>query len=268
MALLRMLGFVATICAIFMLALMALEDTFIYFPARGGRVTAEGSDVWLRAADGVKLHAFHVEQEGATRTLLYLHGNAGNLAGRSVVLEFYAALGFDVLGLDYRGYGQSEGKPSEAGLNADALAAYDWLAARMATRDVIVLGESLGGGPACELALRQPVGGLVLLSTFTSIADMAARTFPMLPVRYLVRTRFDNLEKLKRIEAPKLIVHSRRDEIIPFAMGEQLARAAKPPVQRLWLERATHNDTYFVDGTRFGAALVAFADGLPSGAER
>lgn len=271
-ALLRRLpGFVVVFCATMTVALMALEDTLLYFPERGGRVTAPGRDVSLRAADGVRLHAFHVgseRPEPGRRTVLYLHGNAGNLAGRSEVLEYYAALGVDVLGLDYRGYGQSEGTPSEAGLYADALAAYDWLAARGPASQIVVLGESLGGGPACELASRRPVGGLVLLSTFTNVPDMAARTFPFLPVRYLVRTRFDNLAKLARIEAPKLIVHSRRDEVIPFAMGEQLARAARPPVQHLWLERSGHNDTYFVEGARFGAALRGFVEGLPAGPER
>lgn len=259
----RTLGFAAVICATMTAVLMALEDTFIYFPERGGRVTAHGRDVWLHASDGVKLHAFHVETKGATRTLLYLHGNAGNLAGRSEVLEYYAALGVNVLGLDYRGYGQSEGTPSESGLYADALAAFDWLVERVPARDVIVLGESLGGGPACELALQRRVGGLLLLSTFTNVPDMAARTFPFLPVRFVVRARFDNLAKLARIDAPKLIVHSRRDEVIPFSMGERLARAAKPPVQHLWLDRAGHNDTYFVDGERFGAALKAFVQDMP-----
>jgi fermentation-respiration switch protein FrsA (DUF1100 family) len=259
----RVLGFVAAICATMTLALMALEDGFLYFPQRGGLVTTPGRDVWLRAHDGVKLHAFHVEQPAARRTLLYLHGNAGNLAGRSEVLEYYAGLGLDVLGLDYRGYGRSEGSPSEAGLYADALAGYDWLAARGSPREVVVLGESLGGGPACELALQRPVAGLVLLSTFTNIPDMAARTFPFLPVRFVVRTRFDNLDKVARIAAPKLVVHSRRDEVIPFAMGERLARQAKGPVQSLWLDRATHNDTYFVEGERFGAALRAFVEREP-----
>lgn len=246
------------------LLLMAFEDSLIYFPTGGGRVTAPGQDVWLQAADGVKLHAFHGDPGGAERTLLYLHGNAGNLAGRSTIIEFFLRQGVRVLALDYRGYGQSEGKPSEAGLYADALAAYRWLAAREPAQRIVVFGESLGGGPGCELAATRPVGGVVLLSTFTSVPDMAALTFPWLPVRLLARTRFDNLSKISRIEAPKLIIHSRRDEVVPFAMAERLARAARPPVQQLWLEQSLHNDAYFVDGQRLGAALRSFVASLPA----
>ena len=257
---LRGLGFLAAIYAILIAALMALEDRFLYFPQRGGRITAPGRELWLRAADGVKLHAFHAAQQGEGATLLYLRGYAGNLAGRSQVLEYYAELGLDLLALDYRGYGHSEGTPSEAGLYADALAAFDWLAAQSPPRKIVVLGESLGGGPACELALQRPVAGLVLLSSFTSVPDMAALSFPLLPVRFVVRTRFDNLAKVPRIAAPKLIVHSRRDEIIPFAHGERLMRAAKPPAQHLWLERSGHNDTYFVEGASFGRALKTFVE--------
>jgi fermentation-respiration switch protein FrsA (DUF1100 family) len=261
--LLRTFATAALLCAIMTALLMALEDSLIYFPTRGGRVTAPGEDVWLRAADGVKLHAFNSDPGGAERTLLYLHGNAGNLAGRSEVIEFFLQLGVRVLALDYRGYGQSEGKPSEAGLYADALAAYGWLAAREPAQRIVVFGESLGGGPACELAVTQTVGGVVLHSTFTSVPDMAARTFPFLPVRFLARTRFDNLAKIARIAAPKLIVHGRRDEVIPFAMGERLLRAARPPVQHVWLEQSLHNDAYWVEARRLGAALRAFLASLP-----
>jgi uncharacterized protein len=260
---LRLLAIAALPFVILAALLMALEDALIYYPTRGGRVTADGQDVWLHAADGVKLHAFDSDPGGSEFALLYLHGNAGNIASRSEVIEYLARLGLRVLALDYRGYGHSEGTPSEAGLYADALAAHGWLAARVPARQIVVLGESLGGGPACELALRQPVGGLVLHSTFTSIPDMAARTFPWLPVRLLARTRFDNLSKIGRIEAPKLIVHSRRDEVIPFSMGERLLSAARPPVQHLWLDQSLHNDTYIVDARRFGDGLRTFLATLP-----
>ena len=263
-ALLRTLATLAVLCAILAFVLMALENSLIYFPTRGGRVTASGRDVWLHAHDGVKLHAFDAGPKDAGRTLLYLHGNAGNLAGRSQIIEFLTRLPARVLALDYRGYGQSEGKPSEAGLYADAQAAYAFLIAREPAQRIVVLGESLGGGPACELAATREVGGLVLLSAFTSIPDMAALTFPFLPVRYLARTRFDNLAKIGRIAAPKLIVHSRRDEVIPFAMGERLLRAARPPAEHLWLEQSLHNDAYFVEARRLGAALRAFLSSLPA----
>jgi fermentation-respiration switch protein FrsA (DUF1100 family) len=241
-------------------AVMGLEDTFIYFPSRGGTVKAHGHDVYLQAADGVKLHAFFIEQAASDLTLLYLQGNAGNLAGRSPVLEYFASLGVSVLALDYRGYGQSQGSPSEAGLYADVLAAYAWLRERSAASTIVVLGESLGGGPACELAATRPIGGLVLLSTFTSVPDMAARTFPFLPARLLVRTRYDNLAKITKVGVPKLVVHSERDEVIPFEMGKRLFAAANEPKQALFLERSGHNDTYFVDGVRLRQTLLAFLE--------
>jgi fermentation-respiration switch protein FrsA (DUF1100 family) len=256
--LLRALSAAALACVMLAVVLSALENSLIYFPTRGGRVTATGQDVWLRADDGVKLHAFYSDPPGAEVTLLYLHGNAGNVADRSFIVEFFSELPARVLALDYRGYGLSEGEPSETGLYADARAAYAWLAARTPAERLVVLGESLGGGPACELAATQPVGGLVLLSAFTSIPDMAKVAFPWLPLRYLARTRFDNLAKIARIAAPKLIVHGRRDEVVPFAMGERLLRAARPPVQHVWLERGLHNDTYIVEARPLAAALRGF----------
>lgn len=241
---------------------MALEHALIFFPTRGGRMQGPGTDVELRASDGVRLHARYIARTGATQTLIYFHGNAGNLAGRSDLLAILADLGAHVLALEYRGYGQSEGNPSEAGLYLDARAAYDWAIARVPAGSLVVLGESLGGGPACELAMTQPVGGLILLSTFTSIPDMAALSFPLLPVRWLVRTRFDNLAKVSRIRSPKLIIHSRRDEVVPHEMGGRLFAAAAEPKRALWLERAGHNDSFYTEGERTARAIQQFLRSL------
>jgi fermentation-respiration switch protein FrsA (DUF1100 family) len=235
--------------------LMAFEDRLIFFPTRGGRVSGPGVDLELRAKDGVSLHARYIEQPGATQTLLYLHGNAGNLANRSDVLVQLTATGAHVLALDYRGYGQSDGSPSEAGVYLDARAAYDWAVARAPGSSLWLLGESLGGGVACELAAAREVGGLILLSAFTSIADMAALSFPWLPVRLLVRTRFDNLEKLARVRAPVLVIHGRRDELVPFEMGERLFERARQPKRALWLEHAGHNDVFYSEGERVAEAI-------------
>lgn len=241
---------------------MAFEDRLIFFPTRGGRVTGPGVDLELRAADGVRLHARFIERPGAQRTLLYLHGNAGNLASRSDLLEVFAQFGEHVLALEYRGYGLSAGEPSERGLYLDTRAAYDWATVRTPPDRLVLLGESLGGGPACELASTRPVGGLILLSSFTSIADMGALSFPWLPVRFMVRTRFDNLAKIPHIEAPKLIVHSRADEVVPFEMGQRLFASAREPKQALWLERARHNDPFYTEAERVTGAISAFLRGL------
>jgi uncharacterized protein len=238
--------------------LMLLEERLIFFPQRGGVGASPGGDVWLRAADGVSIHGWHITQPEATQTLLYLHGNAGNLESRRGIFARLAALKLDILAIDYRGYGKSDGEPSEAGLYADALAAHAWLLERTQDDRIFVYGESIGGGPACELAATRPVGGLILQSTFTNIADMAALSFPGLPVRWLVRTKFDNLAKLPRVTAPKLLIHSRGDEMIPFSMAERLFAAAAAPKQQLWLERSRHNDLFALDGAAVLESLRAF----------
>ena len=263
LALLLCVGYVAV-----SLVVMSLEDRFIFFPMRGGQVTGPGQDVLLQADDGVKLQARYLAQPEATQTLLYLHGNAGNLANRSELLVLLAHLGVNVLALDYRGYGQSEGTPSEAGVYRDASAAYRWLRERTAPSNIVVLGESLGGGPACELALHQPVGALILQSTFTRIADMAALVFPWLPTRLILRTRFDNLAKVRRIAVPKLFIHSARDEVIPYAMGQRLFAEAAAPKTSLWLTRSGHNDAFFVETERMMSGVSAFLRGLASAPSR
>lgn len=246
-----------------LLVLTALQDRLIFFPERGGKVSGPGIDLELRARDGARLHARYIERAGAPYTLLYLHGNAGNLAGRSGLLQQLSEFGVSVLALEYRGYGQSEGsEPSEVGLYSDAQAAYEWAVAKTPASNLVLWGESLGGGPACELASTQPVGGVVLQSTFTSIADMAALSFPWLPVRMLVRTRFDNLSKIQRIQVPKLFLHSRHDEVVPFDMGQRLFAAAPEPKDALWLERSGHNDMLYSDGEEVAARVATFLQTL------
>lgn len=245
--------------------LMALEDRLIFFPTKGGRVRGPGVDLELRAADGVRLHARYIELPGAARTLLYLHGNAGNLPDRSELLEQLTRTGAHVLALEYRGYGQSDGTPSEAGVYLDAQAAYDWAVTQAPAGSLWVLGESLGGGPACELASTREVGGLILLTAFTNIPDMAALSFPWLPVRLVVRTRFDNLAKVSRVRAPVLVIHGRHDELVPFVMGERLFERAAEPKRSLWLERAGHNDVFYTEGELVINAIRQFMT-VPLGA--
>lgn len=253
-------------CAAYLVLLVLLmwfEERLIFFPSRGGRVRGPGQDVTLRTDDGVALHARYIEHASARQTLLYLHGNAGNLAERSDVLIELAGLGANLLAIDYRGYGSSQGTPNEAGVYRDAAAAYRFLLERTQPSQLIVLGESLGGGPACELAASAPIGGLILQSTFTSIPDMAKVAYPWLPTFMMVRTRFDNLERIARIRVPKLIVHSRADDVIPFAMGERLFAAAPDPKQALWLTHAHHNDAFAVERERLLGGMRAFLRGLP-----
>ena len=239
-------------------------DRLVYFPSRahdGGTPALLGldyEDVALRAADGVRLHAWFVRVAGARRTLLFLHGNAGNISHRLDKLAVLADLGVDVLLLDYRGYGLSDGTPDEPGTYRDADAAYAWLLGRrVPPADLIVYGESLGGPIAVDLAARHAVGGVVLESAPSSIIGVARHHYPFLPVRLFLSVRYDALARIGRVHAPLLILHSVDDEIVPFAMAEEIYAAASAP-KRLVRLRGAHNDCFVVSADVYQGALRDF----------
>jgi fermentation-respiration switch protein FrsA (DUF1100 family) len=239
-------------------------DRLVYFPSRahdGGTPAVLGltyEDVGLRTADGVRLHAWFVRAPEAQRTLLFLHGNGGNISHRLDKLAILADLGADVMLLDYRGYGMSEGAPDEAGTYRDAEAAYEWLLGRGVSADnLVVYGESLGGPVATDLASRRTVGGLILESAPSSILGVAQHHYPWLPVALLMSIRYDALARLPKAKAPLLILHSPEDEIVPFAMAEALLAAANPPKGLVRL-RGGHNDNFLVAAETYRAALQDF----------
>jgi len=239
-------------------------DRLVYFPSRthdGGTPAALGlahEDVYLRASDGVRLHAWFVPAAAPRHTVLFLHGNAGNISHRLDKLSVLNELGADLLLLDYRGYGRSEGSPDETGTYRDAEAAYQWLRARgLPAERLVAYGESLGGPIAVDLAARQPLGGLVLESAPTSIAAVARYHYPWLPVELLLSVRYDALAKIGGVHAPLLILHSPDDEIVPFAMAEELYAAANPP-KRLVRLRGGHNDNFMVAAETYRATLNDF----------
>lgn len=227
------------------LLLVLCEQVFLRWHDREGVVRGSGTDVWLRTEDGVRIYARYYERDPKLPVLLYLHGGAGNLASRSDRLELFANLGANLMAVEYRGYGQSEGTSSEAGLVKDASAAYAWLRERTEPNKIVPFGESLGGGPATWLALGRQVGGLILLSTSTSVPELASHYMPWLPTRLLVRTRFENLKRLKHVMVPTLFIHSRTDEVVPFSMAESLWKAAHGQKQHLWLDGVGHNETFY-----------------------
>jgi fermentation-respiration switch protein FrsA (DUF1100 family) len=242
--------FLCLLVAAALLALRWLEPRMVFLPTRGPVGDGPGERVELVTADGVRIVAWWIPRAGSDGALLYLHGNAGNLHGREVVLrELASATGMSVLALDYRGYGESEGRPDEAGLYADARAGWDWLASRVAPERVVIWGESLGGAAATAVARDVQRNGvpraLVLQSAFTRIPDMARRVFPIPGIGRLCRLRMDNLERVREIRCWKLFVHSRIDEVVPFAMGEQLFEAACEPKRSLWLDAVGHNDAWY-----------------------
>ncbi len=174
---------------------------------------------------------------------MYLHGNAGNIAGRAPKVRRFLDRGYGVLLVGYRGYGGNPGAPSEQGLMADGGAALDFLAARgVGAAHTVLLGESLGSAVAVALASARAVGAVILEAPFTSVAEVGQRAYPFLPVRLLIEDRFDSLDRIGRVEAPLLIVHGEEDRVVPVAQGRRLLAAAKAPKQGVFLPHAGHND--------------------------
>ncbi len=241
-----------------------IADRLVYFPSRvhdggtPGVLGLEYEDVQLISADGVHLHGWYVPAPSSLRTVLLLHGNAGNISHRLDKLAALNELGASVFLLDYRGYGRSEGAPDEAGTYRDADAAYGWLRDRgVAPEQLIIYGESLGGPIATDLAAREPVGGLILESSPSSILAVAQSLYPWLPVSAFLSVRYDALAKIPRVRSPLLILHSPTDEIVPFAMAEDLYTAANAP-KRLVRLAGGHNDNFLVAADVYRGALGDF----------
>jgi hypothetical protein len=228
------------------------EHRQVYVPNRtleatGGELGRPFEEVFFTASDGLRLHGwYYPANPGSPRAhqvLLLLHGNAGNISHRLHFYQAWLELGVNVFAFDYRGFGRSEGRPGEEGTYRDAQAAVQWLRQKgFASQHLVALGKSLGGGVASELALREPLGGLILQSTFTSIPDIGSELFPWLPVRWLHRIKYDTVNKLPRIKAPVLVAHSRHDDLIGFHHAERNFRAANAP-KLFWEVRGDHTST-------------------------
>lgn len=260
-------------CLLLVLMLRWFEHSQVYHPNRD--LTATGAElgrpfenVLFRAGDGVELHGwfFPADTNSARAHLAVLlcHGNAGNIGHRLEACATWLAAGVNVFVFDYRGYGRSQGRPSEEGTYRDAQAAYQWLRQKgFAGTNIVAFGESLGGGVAAELAAREPVGGLVLQSTFTSIPDVGAELFPWLPVRWFGRIRYDTRSKLPGLRVPVLVMHSPADELVGIHHGRANFAAANEP-KLFWELRGDHNDA-LADPQHFLAGLEKFL-GLVKGA--
>jgi fermentation-respiration switch protein FrsA (DUF1100 family) len=220
-------------------------------------------DVWLKTGDGLRLHAWYLPRPGAQRVLLFFHGNAGNLSHRRTSLEIFHRLGLAVLILDYRGYGLSEGRPSEAGLYLDAAAAWDHLIGTrgVAPGDIVIFGRSLGGVVAAHLAAGFPdqarPGGLILESTFSSARDMARAIYPLLSHLAVLRFDFDTVQALATVHCPVLVLHSREDQIVPYALGRKVFTAAHPP--KVFQElQGDHNQGFLISQPGYEQGLAEF----------
>ncbi len=248
--------------------LLIFERHLIYFPTRGHEVTPADlglahEEVLVRAEDGVRLHGWFLPSKRSQLTVLVCHGNAGNVSHRlDRALLMQSRLAVDVLLFDYRGYGRSEGSPDEEGTYRDARAAYRWLAGRgVGPGRIVLFGESLGSAVALQLALESEARALVLESPFTSVPDMARAVYPFLPLWPFVRTRYDNLAKVRRLRMPLLVLHGDRDEVVPLAQARRLFTAAPEPKRFFAIPGAGHNDTYVVGGEAYWRALREFLEG-------
>ena len=236
------------------------EHHQVYAPSRtfegsAASLSAGFEDVYLTAQDGVRLNGwFLTVPAGSPRShlvFLFLHGNPGNVSHRLAYYASWLELGMNVFAIDYRGYGLSEGQPGESGTYLDAQAAYAWLRQKgFPPENIIVLGKSLGGGVGSELALREPIGGLILQNSYTRIVDIASELFPWLPVRWMNTIKYDTLGKLPRIKVPLLILHSREDRFIRYHHGERNFAAGNEP-KMLWEIAGDHAQTLEADRTRY-----------------
>jgi len=247
---------------------MSMIERFIYYPDAHLEATPSDfgmayEDARFTAADGTALHGWYVPGR-RVETLVWFHGNAGNISHRLDNLRLlHELVGVRVLIFDYRGYGASDGSPSEAGLYADARGALSYLRSRadVDQRRVVYFGRSLGSAVAVDLAVDEPPLGLILETPFTSVREMASRLLPG-PLRAIVPSMFDNLAKIRAIGPSKLFIHGDKDDLVPYEQGRRLYEAARPPKAFFTIRGAGHNDTYVVGGERYFRQIEKFLDGL------
>jgi uncharacterized protein len=259
---------VVVVYVAFAALLYGCQSRFIYAPRKEMEGTPEDfrmpfEEVSLHTSDGVKLAAWFVPaEEGKERgVLLFCHGNAGNMSHRIDTIFLYRQMGLSVLIFDYRGYGLSEGSPSEEGTYCDARAAWDYLTQERGVDPsrIVVFGRSLGGAIAGRLASEKHPGAAILESTFTSVPDLGAKLYPFLPVRLLSRFSYNTLELVGELGCPLLVIHSEDDQMIPFSQGEALYNAAAMPKQFLKIHGG-HNEGYFLSEREYTRAVRAFLE--------
>jgi hypothetical protein len=248
----------------FCFLIFSLQDRLL-FPATRTLYRDPGIYDWpfeevvVHLDEGEFTHGWYLPVKNARGVALFSHGNAGNIADRLESMSILRDLGLSVLAYDYGGYGKSSGKPSEQRLYADIRAMWGHLVEErgISPEEIILFGRSLGAGPTAQLATEVSPAGVILESTFTSVPDVAGEQFPFLPTRWLTRHKFDSLSKVGEIDAPLMIIHSRRDTLIGFHHGERLFEAASEPKTFLEIS-GDHNDGFVVSMDRYLPAWEKF----------
>ena len=219
-------------------------------------------DVTFYAADGTELFGWFMPTSGPSPVLLWCHGNAGNIIHRLDNLSELHKLGLSVFLFDYRGYGRSQGRPTEEGLYQDGIAAYRYLTEvqHIQPRQLVLFGRSLGAAVAGEVASQRAAAGLILESAFPSVEILGKEYLWGFPVHWLLAARFDLAARLQKVRMPVLVIHGDRDEIVPFTMGEQVFQAARSPKAFYRVDGADHNNLYVVGGKRYFRRLKQFIE--------
>jgi len=237
-----------------------LTDGMIFLPRPSSYknvqelVGTKEQGLMLNSNNNNQIAAVYLPKLGSNYTILHSHGNAEDLGDILFILRKIQGLGFNVFAYDYQGYGQSGGRASETNAYADINTAYNYLTQNLQipAKQILVYGRSIGSGPSVDLASRQPVGGLILESPFLSISRFLAN-FNIFPF-----DKFPNLAKIKQVRSPLLVMHGRKDQVIPFAQGEELYNAANPPKQNLWVDNAGHNDLIDEAGEKYDRSMTEF----------
>jgi len=264
MPIIRIIIIAASICAISIALVYIFQSRFVYFPTRTlsadpSSIGLQFEDVCFETADGVRLAGWFIPCNDARGVILFCHGNAGNISHRLDSIMIFHRLGLDVFIFDYRGYGESEGKPTEHGTYQDAEAAWQYLIEerQIDASQIIVFGRSIGGALAAWLAQQHSPGALILESTFTSLRDAAATIYHFPPIRRFVRFEYHTAEHLAGADCPVLVVHSRDDEIMSFHHGQRLFELAAEP--KMFLEiTGTHNEGFITSGRHYEEGLDTF----------
>ncbi|MBT6345778.1 MAG: alpha/beta hydrolase [Nitrospina sp.] len=263
----QFVGLLVFLLLVYAAFLLSSENKIIFHPSRYPdgfwSPASEGvlaQDIYFTAEDGVKLHGWFIPAENAVATLLWFHGNAGNISHRLDNIQRLARLNLNVFIFDYRGYGRSEGVPSEAGIYKDSQAAYDAVLRLdgVSVDTLFLFGRSLGGICAVQTAMNWPAKGLLLESVFTNSSDMARKIFPLIPLGWAMKSKLDAVSKVPHLRLPKLFLHGTDDEIVPYDMGRKLFDAAAEPKTFYSIAGAGHNDTYVLGGDEYFNALNQF----------
>ena len=247
-----------------------LDDQFFYFPEpwenRDWRTTSglPLEDVWLTTADGTRVFGWYLQaaqgEPAIDAVMLWYHGNAGNLIHRLDNMARLHQRGVSLFIIDYRGYGSSKGRPSEPGLYADGMAAYDYLRKErgVPSEKIIIFGRSLGAAVAAEVAANREVAGVILETPFPSVESVARKLYGGLPTHQLLRARFNLMERLPKIRKPILVLHGNQDAVIPYELGKEVYEAAAEPKTFYRIDGADHNDTYIAGGEAYFEVLLKF----------